>query len=214
MWNHNIYASSFILQGGEPCVNKIQHSRYLLEPATWQGPPITDSTGNKQSDKTAVKFNASRQNIWCTRPSENLDDSVDWRYHDSLGQHDLQANMYGCPWAPRYSRWLTHPAHRCWATHQYNLTVTKPTPRNISSQPFITEYLTPIPAAVSHDVTIIRPVMTYLRHDRKTRGCPMEMLSNKPSYIHWEPSVHFNTIPFVTSAPCLYVPTKNWVCNF
>lgn len=115
VWNQNFFAYSSILQGGEPCVNKIQHSRYLLEPATWQGPPI--STGYNQSDKTAVKFNTGRQNIRCTCPSENLDDSVEWRYHDSLGQHDLQANMYGCPWATRYSRWLTHPAHCCRATH-------------------------------------------------------------------------------------------------
>lgn len=185
----------------KPCFNKIQHSRYLLEPATWQGPLI--SRGYKQSDKTVVKFNASRQNIRCTCPSENFDDSVEWRYHDSLGQHDLQANMYGYPWATIYSRWLTHPAHRCRATHQYKLTVTKPTPRNISSQPFIKEYLTPIPAAVSHDVMIVKPVMTYLRHDRKTQGCPTEMLSHKPSYIHWEPSMHF------TSAPCLHLSTKS-----
>lgn len=50
--------------------------------------------------------------------------------------------------------------------------------------------------------------MTYLRCYQNTWGCPTEMLSHKPSYIHWEPSVHFNTIPFVTSAPCLHSPTK------
>lgn len=126
--------------------------------------------GTNRVTKLRSNLTRGRQNIRCTRPSENLDDSVEWRYHDSLGQHDLQADMYGCPWATRYSRWLTHPAHRCRGTRQYNVTVTKPTPRNISSQPFIKEYLTPIPAAVSHDVvTIIKPVMTYLRHDRKTR---------------------------------------------
>lgn len=98
---------------------------------------------------------------------------------DSRGRDDLQANMYDCPWAARYSLWLTHahtPAHH---TAQQLTSVTlrwaKATLGNISSHPFIKTCQTR-----SHHVTVTKRAMTCTRPQTRQ---PKEMPGNKPSYI-------------------------------
>lgn len=116
-------------------------------------------------------------------------DSDDCCSHDSLGQHDLQANMYGCPWAARYS-FLSHIPCTTLPTESFK----KKKPHTDFHKHLICNELPPLwwtnllpnPAAISYNITIMKPVMTYLHQTQALRVPNTEMLSNKPPDFHWE----------------------------
>lgn len=173
----------WFLQGAS-CINTSFHavmqslvcflSHGLVITCNLISPLLQTVSTNTQDSKTAVKFNLSRQNIRYILSFQNHHDSDGCCSHDSLGQHDLQANMYGCPWAAWYSPHLTSPAQHCHQNHekktkkknsQFHLTVTTltMTVTNIICNVLPTLHLTnlmPCPAAISHSITIMRPVKT------------------------------------------------------